>query len=147
MPTTKSADTTNRFFANVPFAWYRGDSDPLNPSLRQGSSGLPPTDPSLIKSVLGNQPEQISLDLSNPDAIWVTWISGIKDPLTQKISGSFILRLILLHICFVVMNLVAKTLGFIHLVCALLATVPPSRVRLLVEILQSRGLQKLMGCI
>lgn len=52
----------------------------FNPSLRQGSSDLPPTDPRLVKSVLGNQPEQISLALSNPGAIWVTWITGIINP-------------------------------------------------------------------
>lgn len=89
----------------------------FNPSLRQGSSDLPPTDPRLVKSALGNQPEQISLALSNPDAIWVTWITGIKNPPTQIFSGSFLLRLILLYISFVAMNLVAENLRISPCLC------------------------------
>lgn len=89
----------------------------FNPSLRQGSSDLPPTDPRIVKSVLGNQPEQISLALSTPDAIWVTWITGMKSPPTQISSKSFLSRLILLHVCFVAIYLVAENLRISSSLC------------------------------
>jgi hypothetical protein len=48
----------------------------FDPSLRQGSSDLSPDDPRIVKQVSGNFPEQISLALSTPDAMWITWITG-----------------------------------------------------------------------
>jgi len=48
----------------------------FDPSLRRGSSDLLPTDPRVVKTVVGNAPEQIALALSTPDAMWVTWITG-----------------------------------------------------------------------
>jgi hypothetical protein len=49
----------------------------FDPSLRQGSSDLSPDDPRIVKQVSGNFPEQISLALSTPDAMWITWITGM----------------------------------------------------------------------
>lgn len=49
----------------------------FDPSLRQGSPDLLPTDPRVVKNVTGNYPEQISLALSTPDAMWITWITGV----------------------------------------------------------------------
>ncbi|CAM6115969.1 unnamed protein product [Calypogeia fissa] len=48
----------------------------FDPSLRQGSDDLPVTDPRVVKKVLGIYPEQISLALSTPDALWISWITG-----------------------------------------------------------------------
>jgi hypothetical protein len=48
----------------------------FDPSLRQGSSDLSQDDPRIVKQVSGNFPEQISLALSTPDAMWITWITG-----------------------------------------------------------------------
>jgi hypothetical protein len=52
----------------------------FDPSLRQGSSDLSPDDPRIVKQVSGNFPEQISLALSTPDAMWITWITGMFRP-------------------------------------------------------------------
>jgi hypothetical protein len=45
-------------------------------SLRQGSNDLPVADPRVVKNVSGIYPEQISLALSTPDALWISWITG-----------------------------------------------------------------------
>jgi len=50
----------------------------FDPSLRQGSSDLSQDDPRIVKQVSGNFPEQISLALSTPDAMWITWITGMS---------------------------------------------------------------------
>ncbi len=49
----------------------------FDPSLRQGSSDLPQNDSRIAKQVTGNYPEQIALALSTPDAMWITWITGM----------------------------------------------------------------------
>jgi predicted phosphodiesterase len=48
----------------------------FDPSLRSGSDDLPMWDPRVVKRVPAIFPEQISLALSTPDAMWVSWISG-----------------------------------------------------------------------
>lgn len=45
-------------------------------ALRRGSSDLLPTDPRVVKTVVGDAPEQVALALSTPDAMWVSWITG-----------------------------------------------------------------------
>jgi hypothetical protein len=45
-------------------------------SLRTGSDDLPLYDPRVVKRVPAIFPEQISLALSTPDAMWVSWVSG-----------------------------------------------------------------------
>lgn len=45
-------------------------------SLRRGSADLLPTDPRVVKTVVGDAPEQLALALSTPDALWVSWITG-----------------------------------------------------------------------
>lgn len=45
-------------------------------SLRLGSKDLEPTNSRIVRSVKGNEPDQISLALSTPDAMWVTWTTG-----------------------------------------------------------------------
>ncbi|KAG0623436.1 hypothetical protein M758_3G174500 [Ceratodon purpureus] len=45
-------------------------------SLRAGSDDLPMYDPRVVKRVTAIYPEQITLALSTPDAMWVSWISG-----------------------------------------------------------------------
>lgn len=48
----------------------------FDPSLRRGSADLLPTDPRVVKTVVGNGPEQIKLALSSPGALWISWITG-----------------------------------------------------------------------
>jgi hypothetical protein len=45
-------------------------------SLRTGSQDMDPTNPRVAKAVKGNEPDQIALALSTPDAMWVTWTTG-----------------------------------------------------------------------
>lgn len=45
-------------------------------SLRSGSDDLPMFDPRVVKRVPAIFPEQITLALSAPDAMWVSWVSG-----------------------------------------------------------------------
>lgn len=49
-------------------------------SLRKGSQDLEPKHPRVVRTVKGNEPEQISLALSTPDAMWVTWTTGTPIP-------------------------------------------------------------------
>lgn len=48
----------------------------FDPSLRKGSDDLPMDNPKLAKRVPSIFPEQISLALSTPDSMWVSWITG-----------------------------------------------------------------------
>lgn len=48
----------------------------FDPSLRRGSVDLPMDDPRLRRTVTGNFPEQISLALSSPNSMWVSWVTG-----------------------------------------------------------------------
>jgi len=48
----------------------------FDPSLRSGSDDLPMYDLQVVKKVPAMYPEQITLALSTPDAMWVSWISG-----------------------------------------------------------------------
>lgn len=48
----------------------------LDPSLRRGSDDLPMDHPRLKRNVTGIFPEQISLALSTPNSMWVSWITG-----------------------------------------------------------------------
>ncbi|KAL8486773.1 hypothetical protein ACS0TY_023458 [Phlomoides rotata] len=48
----------------------------FNPSLRRGSDDLPMDDSRLQKKVTSNFPEQISLALSTPNSMWVSWVTG-----------------------------------------------------------------------
>lgn len=49
----------------------------FDPSTRRGSDDLPPYHPRVVKKVAAIFPEQISLALSTPDAIWVSWTTGM----------------------------------------------------------------------
>lgn len=48
----------------------------FDPSLRRGSDDLPMDHPRLKKNVTLNFPEQISLAISSPTAMWVSWVTG-----------------------------------------------------------------------
>ncbi|KAL7081330.1 hypothetical protein ACP275_14G033400 [Erythranthe tilingii] len=48
----------------------------FDPSLRRGSEDLPMNHPRLTKNATSNFPEQISLALSTPTSIWVSWVTG-----------------------------------------------------------------------
>eukprot|EP00250_Pteridium_aquilinum_P009915 c19024_g1_i1 orf=45-1793(+) len=48
----------------------------FNMSLPRGSEDLPHSDPRLVKRVPSIFPEQISLALSTPDSMWVSWVTG-----------------------------------------------------------------------
>ncbi|CAO2831929.1 unnamed protein product [Amaranthus hypochondriacus] len=48
----------------------------FDPSLRRGSADLPMDHPRLRRKVTGNFPEQISLALSSPSSMWVSWVTG-----------------------------------------------------------------------
>ena len=48
----------------------------FDPSLRTGSEDLPHSHPRLVKRVPSIFPEQIALALSNPDSMWISWITG-----------------------------------------------------------------------
>lgn len=48
----------------------------LDPSLRLGSDDLLMDHPRLMRNVSGMFPEQISLALSTPNSMWVSWITG-----------------------------------------------------------------------
>lgn len=56
-----------------PFKPYMREFDK---SLRSGSNDLPVWDPRVVKRVTAIYPEQITLALSTPDAMWVSWVSG-----------------------------------------------------------------------
>eukprot|EP01018_Ginkgo_biloba_P037583 Gb_25900 [translate_table: standard] len=49
---------------------------PFDNSLRGQTIDLPEDDPRVQKRVTGISPEQISLALSTPDAVWVSWVTG-----------------------------------------------------------------------
>ena len=49
----------------------------FDPSLRRGSDDLPMDHPRLRKKVSSNFPEQISLAISTPTSMWVSWVTGI----------------------------------------------------------------------
>lgn len=49
----------------------------FDPSLRRGSDDLPMDHPRLRKNVSSKFPEQISLAISTPTAMWVSWVTGI----------------------------------------------------------------------
>lgn len=65
---------------NIPTT-LEGPSEPktrrFDPSLRRGSTDLPMNHPRLRRNVSGFFPEQISLALSSPSSMWVSWITGI----------------------------------------------------------------------
>jgi len=48
----------------------------MDPKLRLGSEDLPQYDPRVVKRAAAIFPEQISLALSTPDAMWVSWVTG-----------------------------------------------------------------------
>ncbi|KGN56766.1 purple acid phosphatase 23 [Cucumis sativus] len=48
----------------------------FDPSLRRGSDDLPMDHPRLRKKVSSNFPEQISLAISTPTSMWVSWVTG-----------------------------------------------------------------------
>ncbi|CAK7336214.1 unnamed protein product [Dovyalis caffra] len=48
----------------------------FDPSLRRGSDDLPMNHPRLKKNVTSNFPEQISLAISSPTSMWVSWVTG-----------------------------------------------------------------------
>ncbi|KAJ7570190.1 hypothetical protein O6H91_01G109600 [Diphasiastrum complanatum] len=48
----------------------------FDPGLRRGSDDLPPSDPRLTRKKPSKYPEQISLALSSPGSMWVSWITG-----------------------------------------------------------------------
>ncbi|KAF9686221.1 hypothetical protein SADUNF_Sadunf03G0136100 [Salix dunnii] len=48
----------------------------FDPSLRRGSDDLPMKHPRLKKNVTSNFPEQISLAISSPTSMWVSWVTG-----------------------------------------------------------------------
>lgn len=47
-------------------------------SLRRGSDDLAMDHPLLKKNVTGNFPEQISLAISSPTSMWVSWVTGTR---------------------------------------------------------------------
>lgn len=49
---------------------------PLDDKIRGQASDLPADDPRLQRPVTEISPEQISVSLSTPDSIWVSWITG-----------------------------------------------------------------------
>lgn len=49
---------------------------PLDDTIRGQASDLPADDPRLQRPVTDISPEQISVSLSTPDSIWVSWITG-----------------------------------------------------------------------
>ncbi|CAM6083935.1 unnamed protein product [Calypogeia fissa] len=49
---------------------------PFNESLGFGSEELNETNPRVVRRVTGWEPEQISLALSTPDAMYISWITG-----------------------------------------------------------------------
>uniref|UniRef100_A0A6N2JYX3 Purple acid phosphatase n=3 Tax=Salix viminalis TaxID=40686 RepID=A0A6N2JYX3_SALVM len=48
----------------------------FDPSFRRGSDDLPMNHPRLKKNVTSNFPEQISLAISSPTSMWVSWVTG-----------------------------------------------------------------------
>lgn len=50
----------------------------LDPNMRLGSEDLPQYDPRVVKRAAAIFPEQISLALSTPDAMWVSWVTGMR---------------------------------------------------------------------
>lgn len=51
---------------------------PLDNSFRGGAVDLPETDPRVQRTVVGFEPEQISVSLSSTyDSVWISWITGI----------------------------------------------------------------------
>eukprot|EP00258_Populus_trichocarpa_P003116 XP_002303814.3 purple acid phosphatase 23 [Populus trichocarpa] len=48
----------------------------FDPSLRRGSDDLPMNHPRLKKNATSNFPEQISLAISSPTSMWVSWVTG-----------------------------------------------------------------------
>jgi hypothetical protein len=55
---------------------FRPFTRKFDASLRSGSDDLPMFDPRVVKRVPAIFPEQITLVLSTPGALWVSWISG-----------------------------------------------------------------------
>ena len=49
----------------------------FDPSFRRGSDDLPMNHPRLKKNLTSNFPEQISLAISSPTSMWVSWVTGI----------------------------------------------------------------------
>lgn len=50
----------------------------MDPNMRLWSEDLPQHDPRVVKRAAAIYPEQISLALSTPDAMWVSWITGMR---------------------------------------------------------------------
>lgn len=48
----------------------------FDPSLRQGSDDLPMDHPKLKRNVTSIFPEQVSLAISSPTSMWVSWVTG-----------------------------------------------------------------------
>ncbi|GAV70782.1 Metallophos domain-containing protein/Metallophos_C domain-containing protein, partial [Cephalotus follicularis] len=48
----------------------------FDPSLRRGSDDLPINHPRLQKNVTSNFPDQISVAISSPTSMWVSWVTG-----------------------------------------------------------------------
>lgn len=49
----------------------------FDPSLRQGSDDLPMDHPKLKRNVTSIFPEQVSLAISSPTSMWVSWVTGM----------------------------------------------------------------------
>lgn len=55
---------------------FKPETRRFDPSLRRGSDDLPMNHPRLKKNVTSNFPEQISLAISSPTSMWVSWVTG-----------------------------------------------------------------------
>jgi hypothetical protein len=62
----------------------------MDPSLRLGSEDLPQYDPRVVKRAAAIFPEQISLALSTPDAMWVSWVTGMRPYQSSHSSKCFL---------------------------------------------------------
>lgn len=70
-----------------PFKPYTREMDP---NMRLGSKDLPQYDPRVVKRAAAIYPEQISLALSTPDAMWVSWITGMQSYRFSHSSKCFV---------------------------------------------------------
>jgi hypothetical protein len=62
----------------------------MDPNLRLGSEDLPQYDPRVVKRAAAIFPEQISLALSTPDAMWVSWVTGMRSYPSSHSSKCFL---------------------------------------------------------
>lgn len=49
---------------------------PFDGTLTLGSEDLNGSNPRVVRTATGMEPEQIFLALSTPDAMWVSWVTG-----------------------------------------------------------------------